>query len=155
MSGDIGPAIVTGVSTLLAGVGGTFGRDFFVARKERKTIRRALMAEINSMIDIATARGYRESLLQGVNGQLQSLEIQIPADYRPVFTANASKLGMLDERDAELIVRFHHCLDGIIQDVKPGGLLASGKGGMEMFQNTLALYDFGQQCWHELYERSR
>lgn len=130
-----------------AGLGGLFG--LFASwipiawgeRKRRqhdaKTLRSSLIAEISAMAEIIRARGYMKAFREGAAGQRADLSVNVPSDYFTVYKGNTARLGLLEPQEASRIVHLYHLVESVVQDVSPDGVLYSGAGGQEGFQQDL------------------
>lgn len=132
------PAIVTGIFTLLAGWGGYLHSDF----KKKKSVKKAILAEMAAIIEVAEERGLRDAFQAGADGDIPSLRFDTHESYRVVFDGNVSNIGLLDSKDAEKIVRFYQLSGSIVISFKEGGTLtAPTDRSREAFAETLRLYD--------------
>lgn len=132
------PAIITGTVGFLA----AFIPAALLERRREirqyRTLRASLIAEISAMSELMRSRGYLEDLQAGAEGGLPDLSVKVPSDYFKVFNANVDKLGLLEPEEASRIVQLYQLVESVIQDVIPGGILYTGEGGKETFQQDLA-----------------
>lgn len=130
----IGASAITGVIGFLAALIPTTWIENRRAQREARAIRSALHAEVSAIAEIIRSRQYIEELKKGAAGEYQYLSVNVPADYFVVYKSNTAMLGLLDPTEAEQIVRFYHLIESVVQDVTPGGSLATGKGDRENFR---------------------
>lgn len=114
-------------------------------RRERKSLTLAIYAEIKATLELMRLRSYVEDaknlitkLREGVIPPT-TYQIIFPDDYCIVYKNNISKIGILDPNLQIHIVQFYQLLEGVIQDVKPGGLLNSKPSGVDIFESVLAV----------------
>ncbi len=127
----IAPAFITLTGTVVLGlVGGWFKRYL-----ERRSVRYALVAEIQALALIVRERRYLPSFLevaQGIeNGALREDEIYsfgvaVDSTYCRVYAAYTSSLGSLPAHIAQLVVTFYQFVDSVVRDVSPGGIVYEG-----------------------------
>jgi hypothetical protein len=132
------------VFTGIVAVGGWFWQR----HQEKVSIQTALRAEVFALTEIARKRRYMEGLMESANeletnrsiqGHSVSMQIAIPLHYSRVYAGNVSKIGYLNVRNAESVVRFYQYVDSVVQDVSPGGILYEGSCDPEDFRETASI----------------
>lgn len=139
-AGSNSDLVTFGLASLsgLLGIGGIIVGQITSARAEKKSVRAALLAEVEAMHDMCVIRKYVEGLRADANyfrspegiskrEKGEGFQISIPAtDFNLIYKANLSRLGGLSRNEARLIVRFHQLVEGALQDVSEGGTLHIG-----------------------------
>lgn len=138
---DLGPPLITGILVFLAALIPTIWQERGRVKHQTKTLRASLIAEISALAEIIRSRRYLEDLRAGVDGERQTLTVNVPGDYFRVYKANLDKLGLLEPDEASRIVRLYQLIESVIQDVTPGGVLYTGEGGQKAFQQDLAFME--------------
>jgi hypothetical protein len=133
--------------------------------KESESVRAALFAEVDALIEIVDLRGFLPSLremehtlrnrvspLQEFRGEesILSFEVKIDSQFNRVYQGNVSRLGVLSTLEAKQIVRFHQLADSVRLDVIPGGLLAEGTSDPDKFKETADLLETALRIGREL-----
>ena len=151
----IGGAFVGAVSTFIPSI----IIDYFKAKRERKSLTFALYAEVSATIKLIEFRQYIENVQDIIEklktGSIPSdtYQIIVPDDYCLVYKSNITKIGALAPELQIPIVQFYQLLEGVIQDVKPGGLLNSSPQGLESFTSVLMVSKQMIQHGNELIKR--
>ena len=132
------PAIFGLAGTLvgaIASLAGTLMVNHSRQQRESKCVATALVTEVLCIREIANARRYQEGLIQACawlrqqpQGTMFKYIVAVPDHYSRIYQANASRIGLIDSEVARKIVKFHQLADAVVQDVKPGGVLAVGAG---------------------------
>lgn len=111
-----------------------------------KSIKKAIIAEIEAIINIVEQRNYKEDInkiiyqLEKNPNSRFSFSIDINKDIFPVYSHNLDKIGSLDGELAKQVVTFYSLLSSVIQDVKVGGILNNKEyGTLENFKNLRVL----------------
>ena len=111
-------------------------------RRESLSVKAALIAEIDALVEIADERKYLESIAEAVayletqpEGATCAFEAIVPAHYSRIYQANAHRVGLLASSIAVEIVKFHQLLDAAAQDVSAGGVIADG-GSLAAFRQN-------------------
>lgn len=146
----LGPSAITGLVGFLAAMVPTAWLERRRVRHQTRVPHSSLIAEISGLADIIRERNYLESLREGAEGQIQSLSVNVPEDYFRVFRANTDKLGLLEPQDAFRIVRLYQLLESVIHDVIPDGVLYTGNGSPEAFQQDLTFLETALELADEL-----
>lgn len=135
----IGGAFVGAISTFIPAI----IIEHFKTRREKKSLTFAIYAEISATLRLIEFRQYIENvqiiiqrLKQGAIPN-DTYQIIVPDDYCLVYKSNIPKIGTLDSSLQIQIVQFYQLLEGVIQDVKPGGLLNATPQGPEQFESVL------------------
>lgn len=130
------------------GIGGIVIGQITSARSEKKSVRAALLAEVEAMHDLCVIRKYVEELREdadffrspeGTKWRKEGNVYQttIPAsDFNLIYKANLSRLGGLSKNEAKLIVRFHQLVEGALQDASEGGVLNQGSYNPEDYDEA-------------------
>lgn len=158
----VGVAIITA----LAGLGGAWLTFAWHAGLERKSTRSAILAEIEGLVEMVRHRNYQEGLRTRIaviaavpKSQLEdecfSFSVKISENYNTIYRQNASKIGLLSEKDAVEIVRFYQIVDGLRTDVTEGGVLDLGKGDLEAFLEAQKLLTLALEIAAGLLSRNR
>lgn len=144
---------VTGLAALLGALIGGLINFFTVrwseqnqAKRDKESLHLALASEVHSIVSIIMARDFEGILSRS----LETLKvkndpkatkifwIKISPEYRTIYNANASHIGVLDKEDAGYIVAFHQIIHSIVQDVTDDGVLAEGGNAID-YAETLVL----------------
>ncbi len=144
-------------AVLTALIGGAAGAavplvlHFSGARREKESVRAAILAEISSLADIIERRGYEHDLWcerENLSMRLENapsgfsvapgiLQVPIPADYNLIYRQNCQRLGLLKPGEASQVVHFYQLLQSVVADITPGGVLYEGTHDSERFTETL------------------
>ncbi|WP_313103831.1 hypothetical protein [Stutzerimonas nitrititolerans] len=127
-------AVLTAVATVLVAVAAAIGSittGWLERRHRKRAIAAALLAEVSALSAIIRRRNYREDLDEAaehvrLTGDCYQLTVPVPAHYCRVYAANLTAIGLLDPNQASKLVEFYQLVDSVVQDVSPGGVLASG-----------------------------
>ena len=154
---DIDPALIAAGAAILGSVvGGAmpvitgYISDKRRLTQERVQSSRAMIAEVRSLLSIIEKRQYlaavkeMRSALQSNNvdsGSEFTLSVIVPDHYSRVYQSNLSKLGAVDQRILENLIEFHQILDGIVQDLHPGGSSTRPSQDLEFFTNLEQLLE--------------
>lgn len=140
----IAPAFITLTGTIVLGlVGGWFKRYL-----ERRSVRYALVAEIQALALIVRERRYLPSFLEVVkeieSGALEedeeySFRVAVDSTYCRVYAAYTSSLGSLPVHVAQLVVTFYQFVDSVVRDVSQGGIVYEGTNKASDFQDAADL----------------
>lgn len=126
-------ALVTGGTA----AGGPVWVAYRQAKRERESVRAALLTEVAVLVELIQLRGYLVGLretqasLEGMSEEQRktlrecSYSINVSEHYNRVYQANVSKIGEIPQKEATQIVRFHQMADSVIADVGPGGVLST------------------------------
>lgn len=116
-------------------------------RRERKSVRAALLVEVAILVELIEIRGYLEGLRDAqkeiagwTDAQREELHFEFSANitgpYNTVYQANVSKLGSLSAHEATQIVRFYQLAHSVVADITPGGILYRGSSDPEDFKDA-------------------
>lgn len=140
----VAPAFITLSGTIVLGlVGGWFKRYL-----ERRSVRYALVAEIQALALIVRERRYLPSFLDVVkeiesgaleDGEEYSFRVAVDSTYCRVYAAYTSSLGSLPVHVAQLVVTFYQFVDSVVRDVSPGGIVYEGTDKASDFQDAADL----------------
>src|SRR5690606_31348751 len=90
---------------------------------------------VSALLQIIEKRDYLGELQGMINQLAQSgshskghLSSIIPDHYSRIYQSTCSQIGIIDMVTASRIIRFHQLIDAVVQDIKPGGVLAVGSG---------------------------
>lgn len=126
--------LLTAVVAFLAALVPNAIMEWSRRRHESRILRSALAAEMFAISQIIRKRGYIDTMKQcAEHGDIVEFGINVPADYARVYRSSVTKLGLLNPKEAASIIYCYNLLESVIQDVIPGGVLASGMGGREAF----------------------
>lgn len=125
-------------------------------RQEAKTVLFALVAEISALLKIIEVRNYIESI-QNIIKHLEanpefthSFKVHVPDHYSRVYQSHVSNLGLLEIKQATQIIEFHQMIDAIVQDIKPGGLIAENHVGVESYREMLSIFEAAREIGSEI-----
>lgn len=133
---------------------------------EAFAVRKAIAAEVESLIAVVRARNYLERFRFSID-QIREDEheanrlyegdpeayfqtklpvrVNIPEGYNRIFLSNIDKLGNLGPETAKDVVMFYAYMGAIFQDLSPGGILYEGatsfhyKEALSLLIHTLEL----------------
>lgn len=151
--------VAFGVASLTGfiGVAGIVIGQKTSARAEKKSVRAALLAEVEAIHDMCVIRGYVKGLRddaqhfrspEGMNQRKkgEGFQTSIPvSDFNLIYRANLGRLGGLNRNEARLVVRFHQLVDGVLQDVSEGGILHVGSNDPDDYDDAADLLE--QALW--------
>jgi hypothetical protein len=135
----IGGAFIGAISTFIPAI----FIENLKARRDRKSLTFAIYAEISATLKLIEFRQYIEHIHVVIQRLKQGIipnatyQIIVPDDYCLVYKSNISKIGTLDSNIQIQLVQFYQLLEGVIQDVKPGGILNATPQGLEQFESVL------------------
>lgn len=146
-------AVLTALIGAAAGATAPLIMHYSGGRRERESVRAAILAEISSLADIIERRGYEhdlwceqanlESRLQaampGEEVEAASLHVPIPKDYNLIYRQNCQRLGVLAPREASQVVQFYQLLQSVIADISPGGAVCEGTHDPEIVGETMRI----------------
>lgn len=147
-------------------VGGVFGvmptilSDRRKERRERKTLTCALLAEIESIVEIIERRKYVEAVDEAVddlkNGRssLVQLTFTVSPNYARIFNSCHDRIGLLDRDIATKVIKFHHLIESIILDVSIDSDAVINGGGLELYQELSELFSEALDVANELSKQS-
>ena len=148
----IGGAFVGAVSTFIPAI----IIEYFKNRREKKSLTFAIYAEVSATLKLIEFRNYVKNV-QDIIKKLktglipnETYQIIVPDDYCLVYKSNIIQIGVLAPELQIPIVQFYQLLEGVIQDVKPGGLLNSSPQGIDAFTSVLAVSEQMIQLGNEL-----
>jgi len=100
--------------------------------QKRKAMTLQIYAEIHAALVIVRERKY----LEGLDGMIRYIEqnpdkpahfeVHVADESFPIFKANVSSLGLMPCSLVTQVVTFYTLIQSLVQDVKPGGMLAMG-----------------------------
>lgn len=116
-------------------------------KRETEQLQAALVTEIAVIVEVVQARNYRENLRKVCDhleaqpeGTAYRFIVLVPEHYSRIYQANAGSIGRLDSEIARDIIRFHQLADAVVQDIRPGGVIAEG-AALPAFREALAFLD--------------
>jgi len=144
MESELG-AVVGAVATILVGVSAAIGAiatGWLTRRSEKKAIQAAILAEAM----LVKSRRYREDLQKAADHVRKTkavwgMKVPVPEHYCRIYAANVTSIGLLPADQAGKVVRFYQLIDSVVQDVSPGGALATGTNIPESFLEARQLLD--------------
>ncbi|MEZ3136943.1 hypothetical protein ACBG90_19770 [Stutzerimonas kunmingensis] len=136
--------VLTAAATVLVAVAAAIGSittGWLERRHRKRAIAAALLAEVSALSAIIRRRKYREDLDEAaehvrVTGDCYQLTVPVPSHYCRVYAANLTTIGLLDPDQASKLVEFYQLVDSVVQDVSPGGVLASGSDSAADFTDA-------------------
>lgn len=134
---DLGPPIITGIVGFFAALIPSVLLERRREKRQARTLRASLIAEISGMAEIIRDRGYIEALREGAEGRINTMSVNVPGDYFIIYKSNTASLGLLEPEEASRIVHLYHLIESVVQDVIPGGILYAGVGGQHGFQQDV------------------
>jgi len=151
-------AVVTGITA----VAGPIWVWYSQARRERKSVRAALLTEVAVLVELIELRGYLEGL-RGTERLIRALtneqraefegyeySVNVHGPYNNVYLANVSRLGGLSAHEATQIVRFYQMADSVVADLTPGGVLYRGTADPQDFGDVADLLEHALKIGREL-----
>ena len=154
-----GTALLGGLFVLL----GAWGSLYFQAKRENSSVRAALLAEIEALLDLCERHRYARSLIdvlegmrrldiktrQGMGTAYYSVKFDISQAYNQIYQANAQKIGSLSPDDAKQVVRFYQLMASVRRETSEGGRLYVGTTQVEAYeiasQNFLQAIEIGER----------
>ncbi|WP_312146302.1 MULTISPECIES: hypothetical protein [Stutzerimonas stutzeri subgroup] len=148
MESELG-AVVGAVATILVGVSAAIGAiatGWLTRRSEKKAIQAAILAEVSALAMLVKSRRYREDLQKAADHVRKTkavwgMKVPVPEHYCRIYAANVTSIGLLPADQAGKVVRFYQLIDSVVQDVSPGGALATGTNIPESFLEARQLLD--------------
>ncbi|WP_313209645.1 hypothetical protein [Stutzerimonas nitrititolerans] len=142
-------AALGGAATILAAIAAAVGSitsGWLSRRHQKRAIRAALLAEVAALSSIIRRRKYREDLEEAAEhvrrtGDKYYLTVPVPPHYCRIYAANVTSVGLLQPALAQKLVVFYQLVDSVVQDVSPGGVLASGSDDPADFIDAKELLD--------------
>lgn len=153
----IGGALVGGLSSIVP----AYILDHRKHSEERKNVTTALLAEISGILAIMKQRLYLEQIKEAANrlranpGSKLIFRVKIPSHYSRVYQAYIDRLGVVDPYLASKIIEFHQLVDAIVQDVAPGGPVADEGGGIEAFDQIIAILEAAISIGTEITDKAK
>lgn len=156
---DKGTDWVTFGTALLAGLfalSGAWGSLYWQSRRENRSVRAALLAEIEALIDLCARHAYTRTLDEVVEG-MRRFEFRVERGmaggyyevrfgfsqaYNQIYQANAQKIGVLTANEAKQVVRFYQLMDSVRTETSEGGSLYNGTTQIEAYE--IAQRNFSQ-----------
>ena len=130
--------VAISLSSGLIGILGSWVALGWQARRENRSVRAAILAEIEALMEVAKRHGYSNELSSAAEDarsySRRAVKLDIPEHYNRVFLANAPKLGVLRETEAGSVVRFYQLLDSVRASTSEGGELYGGLAAKETYQ---------------------
>src|SRR5215469_2908062 len=91
-------------------------------RREKKSIKAALAAEVRAILAIVAHRDYLDGLqrhIDSINTNNNTLfQVRIAKDYDIIFKNNSDKIGLLPADLSESVVRFYYLVASAIEDIR-------------------------------------
>ncbi|MGN6581027.1 MAG: hypothetical protein ACTHJ1_13740 [Bordetella sp.] len=126
-------------------------------KSERTNISNALIAEVNALLKIVSYRRYIEEMEQVVArlnaappGTRFKYVVKVQEHYARIYQANIERLGILDTDLAVKIIEFHQMIDAVVQDIRPGGVIADQGGDAEGFRQMLEIAQKAKNIGEEI-----
>ncbi len=129
----------------IAGIIPTIMADSIKDRKKKKSVTLSLYSEVKANLELYEHRKYILYIKKIINNlesgqsETQTLVIEVSDNRFSVYNSQLENVGVLDSDIAVLVVRFYQIMEGIIQDVKPGGGLNIRGRGLEEYRELLFL----------------
>ncbi|MEY4211146.1 MAG: hypothetical protein RLZ92_1527 [Pseudomonadota bacterium] len=119
-----------------------------------------IYSEISAILTVINQRNYIESI-KDIISYIQSnpssaphpFQVQVPNDLFHIYKANLTNLALLDPKLQSEIVVFYHYLMGLLEDIKPGGMLNTQptlNGYNEFLQIALKTIAIGEKIQREI-----
>ncbi|XSS63699.1 hypothetical protein ACP9OK_01610 [Pseudomonas sp. B11] len=137
----------------VAGIAGIVIGQKTLASAEVKSVRAALLAEVEAIHDMCVIRQYVDAFREDAEyfrspegkkrqERGEGFKNHIPAtDINLIYRANLNRLGGLSRREAKLIVRFHQLIGGVLQDVSEGGVLYEGSNDPNDYDEAVQILE--------------
>jgi len=115
-----------------------------VFEQKRKSMTLQIYAEVHAALVIIKERGYIEGFeaalirLEKNPNEKVNYEVLVADESFPIFKANVGNLGVMPSQLLAPVVTFYTLVLSLVQDVKPGGLLAR-EGSKRGFEEALEL----------------
>ncbi|MGE6661337.1 hypothetical protein ACQKEK_11420 [Pseudomonas sp. NPDC077408] len=147
------------IMAAIAAVIGSITTGWLERWHQKRAITAALFAEVAALSIMIRTRRYREDLEKAAeevkSGEAISLAVPVPAHYCRIYTANLGSIGLLNPKQASELVHSYQLVDSVVQDVTPGGILASGSSDPTDFLDARDLLDRALSIGDSLATRSR
>ncbi|MDR2982576.1 MAG: hypothetical protein LBV12_10065 [Puniceicoccales bacterium] len=143
--------ITTGLFALagvLIGGGVTFFTQWFLEKQKIKNEARAateaIIAEIEASLFLMEKRSYIDEVKRIIKeqeispGALYPFVIIVPDDYCLIYKRHIEKIGLVPASIRHDIIRFYQLLEGLICDIKPGGIFSVPRE-IELFRHALEI----------------
>jgi hypothetical protein len=88
--------------------------------------------------------------LSSTPGSTRQFEVTISYDYFKIYHANLERIDLIDHSIRVKVVTFYQLLEAVIQDVKPGGPLASQPRTVDPFAEALSIVKLAIELGHEI-----
>ncbi|EWC43381.1 hypothetical protein [Stutzerimonas stutzeri] len=132
--------VLVALATGLSAAYGNVWLSIKQAKRERTSVRAALLAEVGALVELCDRREYlpyirevAEYLEALTDEQLEEfaedaffLKVPISEHYNRVYQENVGRLGTLSVDEARQIVRFYQLVDSVRSDVTENGVLYEG-----------------------------
>lgn len=137
----------------LIGIGGSWLALGWQAWRESRSVRAAILSEVEALVEIAGRQRYGDQLsdairnwnprpsVYGPQTSGRCVRLNIPEHYNRVYLANAPKLGVLSEKDARNVVRFYQLMDSLRADTSEGGGLYGGTSDFELLRTASRTFE--------------
>ncbi|MGD0660327.1 MAG: hypothetical protein ABSD38_19885 [Syntrophorhabdales bacterium] len=128
----------------------------FRERRATKALTDAIVCEVSALLTIIKHRRYVETMEQIVEtlsstpGSTRQFEVTISYDYFKIYHANLERIDLIDHSIRVKVVTFYQLLEAVIQDVKPGGPLASQPRTVDPFAEALSIVKLAIELGHEI-----
>lgn len=147
---SVWPTVGVAALTGSFGVAGILLGQRSQAKRESKSVRAALIAEVAAIKEMLIRRGIYEELKRceadlakpasRLEGKTYAYELATADCINVIYKANLGKLGGLSRDEATAIVRFHYLLEGIFVDLSSEGAIARG-AEYESFREVVQLLE--------------
>ncbi|WP_252088543.1 hypothetical protein [Pseudomonas sp. MWU13-3659] len=137
----------------LIGIGGSWLALGWQAWRESRSVRAAILSEVEALVEIAGRQRYGIQLSDAIKNwnprpsaygpgvSVRRVRLNIPEHYNRVYLANAPKLGVLNEKDARNVVRFYQLIDSLRADTSEGGGLYEGTDDYEQMKTAYRTFE--------------
>lgn len=127
---------------------------FYGLRRERKSVRAALLAEISALAQLIQLQGYEQEIWNELEQAKQRWAAQthpdddvaplvyvvpVPETYNLIYRENVSRLGSLSPNDAAQVVMFYQVVQSVVVDVSEKGYLGSGTYNAVQVESTIKM----------------
>lgn len=126
--------------------------------QRRKAMTLQIYAEINAALLIVEERQYLDAMDAAiqhltVTGGKLDFQVHVADDSFPIFKSNAGNLGVMPAQLLTPVITFYTLVLSVIQDIRPGGLLAEG-AEKEAFEQCLDIsrkaVEIGRSIVHQI-----
>lgn len=152
-SGNWSTVAVALISGLI-GIGGSWLALGWQARRESRSVRAAIFAEVEALLELAERSRFSEKLqeafVRSSFGDISQLRLSIPEHYNRVYLANAPKLGVLKEKEARGVVRFYQLMDSLRDETSEGGYLYGGTRRSDAFASAERTFSLAEEIGKSL-----